>query len=293
MKDLLLYLAFRAGMAVLGVLPGGAARWLGEWGGGLAFRLAKGRRRMASRHAARALEAGEDADAGARRMFVAYGRYWAEAFWMRPRRVGVMEAKISVDGIEHVRAAKAAGNGQIFALPHIGNWEFAGPVGVQEGLVVVAVAENLANARIRDWFVRLRAALGIEIVIAGGGAGVLRRLTEALDQNAGVALVCDRDLSGRGVPVRFFGEETTLPGGPVALARRSGAPILPVACYFRPDGGHHLVIRPPVPLTPGGDVLRESTQRLADELEALIRAAPDQWHLLQPNWPSDRAAGDR
>ena len=29
---------------------------------------------------------------------------------------------------------------------------------------------------------------------------------------------------------------------------------------------------------------------LASRIEALIRAAPEQWHLLQPNWPSDAAA---
>jgi lauroyl/myristoyl acyltransferase len=29
------------------------------------------------------------------------------------------------------------------------------------------------------------------------------------------------------------------------------------------------------------------TQQLAHELELLIRVAPQQWHLLQPNWPSD------
>jgi KDO2-lipid IV(A) lauroyltransferase len=31
------------------------------------------------------------------------------------------------------------------------------------------------------------------------------------------------------------------------------------------------------------------TQALAKEMESLIRAAPEQWHLVQPNWPSDRA----
>jgi KDO2-lipid IV(A) lauroyltransferase len=29
------------------------------------------------------------------------------------------------------------------------------------------------------------------------------------------------------------------------------------------------------------------TQLLAHELEFLIRRAPEQWHLFQPNWPSD------
>jgi KDO2-lipid IV(A) lauroyltransferase len=31
------------------------------------------------------------------------------------------------------------------------------------------------------------------------------------------------------------------------------------------------------------------TQALAAEMESLIRQAPEQWHLVQPNWPSDLA----
>jgi KDO2-lipid IV(A) lauroyltransferase len=53
------------------------------------------------------------------------------------------------------------------------------------------------------------------------------------------------------------------------------------------------VVRPPVPAERQGDGLRADvtrvTQLLANELEGLIRAAPEQWHLLQPNWPSDRS----
>jgi KDO2-lipid IV(A) lauroyltransferase len=56
--------------------------------------------------------------------------------------------------------------------------------------------------------------------------------------------------------------------------------------------GHHGVVLPPVPVERRGtfreDVAR-ITQALAENLEELIRRAPDQWHLLQPNWPSDYA----
>jgi phosphatidylinositol dimannoside acyltransferase len=31
------------------------------------------------------------------------------------------------------------------------------------------------------------------------------------------------------------------------------------------------------------------TQQLADVFEELIAAAPDQWLMMQPNWPSDTA----
>jgi phosphatidylinositol dimannoside acyltransferase len=50
------------------------------------------------------------------------------------------------------------------------------------------------------------------------------------------------------------------------------------------------VVRPPLsPERHGGlrDDVARLTQVLAGELEYLIRRAPEQWHLFQPNWPSD------
>ncbi|MFM7684875.1 MAG: hypothetical protein ACKPDI_02990, partial [Actinomycetota bacterium] len=89
----------------------------------------------------------------------------------------------------------------------------------------------------------------------------------------------------------FFGERTTLPAGPAMLGLRMGAPVLPVAVYFRPDyNGHHAIVRPPLAVNRTGDLrgdVARVTQSLAYELEFLIRRAPEQWHLFQPNWPSD------
>jgi KDO2-lipid IV(A) lauroyltransferase len=62
-------------------------------------------------------------------------------------------------------------------------------------------------------------------------------------------------------------------------------------CYFEGDG-HRGVVRPPIDTTRQGklrDDVARITQVLAHELEELIRLAPEQWHLLQPNWPSDHA----
>jgi KDO2-lipid IV(A) lauroyltransferase len=64
-----------------------------------------------------------------------------------------------------------------------------------------------------------------------------------------------------------------------------------VAVYFtRRLYGHFAVVRPPVPTERRGklrDDVARVTQFLAQELEYLIRRAPEQWHLFQPNWPSD------
>jgi lauroyl/myristoyl acyltransferase len=118
------------------------------------------------------------------------------------------------------------------------------------------------------------------------GTAVLRRL----HQGGIVGLLCDRDILGTGVEVAFFGEITTMPSGPATLALRTGAAILPTAVYFQAGRCHHGVVRPPVPVERTGrfrDDVARITQLLAQEFEVLIRPAPEQWHLLQPNWPSD------
>jgi KDO2-lipid IV(A) lauroyltransferase len=238
----------------------------------------------------RVLGDSREVDAAARSVMGSYGRYWAEVMWIRERRVPAILEGSAVTGIEIIRKARDEGKGMIFGLPHMGNWEAAAPVSAREGVPVVAVAENLPNRRITEWFTTMRAGFGIEIVLATGSTEVMRRLEAALAQNKAVALLSDRDLRGRGVEVDFFGEPTTLPPGPATLAIKTGAPLLPVAPYFQGDS-HRVVVRPPIPLPEVGtrsEQVRIMTQALAHELEDLIRSEPRQWHLVVPNWPSDK-----
>ena len=218
-------------------------------------------------------------------MFAAYGRYWAEVFWLHPRRVKSVERNLEVVGIEHYRAGLAAGKGLIVALPHIGNWEVAGRVAAPEGARLVAVAEKLPNPKLAEWFVAVRKIMGIDVFLADGSPRLVADLEGVLAANGVVALLSDRDVTRRGVDVEFFGEVTKLPIGPVALGMRTGAPVLPAASYFKHGRGHKVVIGPPILLT---DDTGEGMRRMATALEELIVADPEQWHMVQPNWPSDR-----
>ncbi len=244
---------------------------------------------MAQRHMTRVLGPDADIKTAARSLFKSYGRYWAEALWVSARRVPEMLEQTRVDGLDMLMTARDEGRGMVFALPHMGNWEAAAPVAVKEGVPVVAVAENLLNHRITDWFTRMRAECGIEIVLATGSAQVMRSLEAALAANKAVALPSDRDLKGKGVKVVFFGETTTLPPGPATLAIRTGAPLLPVVSWFDPNG-YHLKVHPPIQVPEEGtrtEKVAAMTQELAGHFEEFIGEAPEQWHLLVPNWPSD------
>ncbi|MDH3540433.1 MAG: phosphatidylinositol mannoside acyltransferase [Acidimicrobiia bacterium] len=282
--------AYKLGVVVVGLLPLPLARALGSSAGWLAWLWADKRKHNAIRAMARVR--GEDPDrpspeaiSSARRLFAGYGRYWAEVFWLRPGRVARVHASTTAEGLEYFRAALAEGKGVILALPHCGNWEVAGPVAKAEQAELIAVAEQLGSEEITTWFVALRASLAIDIVLADGTSNVMRALLAGLKRNAAIALLSDRDLSGKGEVVEFFGERTALPTGAVRLAKATGAPILPVGSFFSKTG-HAIVVDPPLLVGPD-ESLNDATQRLAAALEVVIRRHPEQWHMVQPNWPSD------
>jgi phosphatidylinositol dimannoside acyltransferase len=223
-------------------------------------------------------------------VYRSYGRYWAESFRLPAVSDDELDARLTVDGYEHIESALAAGLGPITVLPHLGSWEWCAYwLARIQGITVTAVVERLEPPALFEWFQDFRRHIGINVVPLGPGAG--REVTRALKDRHLVALLSDRDITGGGVPVDFFGEKTTLPAGPATLALRTGAALLPVGVYDRSGGCHHAIVRPPLSSRRQGS-LREDvarvTQDIAIALEELIREAPEQWHLLQPNWPTDR-----
>lgn len=222
--------------------------------------------------------------------FDSYTRYWLESFRLAHLSGRAVDRGMTVEGYDHVTTALEAGNGVILALPHLGGWEWAGRWLVERGHGITVVVEEIQPPELFDWFADLRGKLGMRVVALGSSAG--REVIAALKRNDVVCLLSDRDIKRSGVGVEFFGEATTLPAGPATISLRTGAPLLPTAVYFTDATDGHLgIVRPPIDIERSGDGLRVDVQRvtqaLADELEYLIRRAPQQWHLFQPNWPSD------
>lgn len=251
-----------------------------------------GRRRLVERHLQRVCGGRLDhaeLRSGARAAFGSYVRYWVESFRLPALTGAEIDAGMWAEGLEHLDAARAAGKGAILALPHLGGWDFAGAWLVRRGYPLTVVVEQIDPPELLAWFTALRSDMGLTVIPLGPRAGPA--VLAALRANEVVALLCDRDIGGGGVEVEFFGERTTLPAGPVTLALRAGAAVLPTAVYFDGREGHVGVIRPALALERAGSLRHDVarlTSDLAAELESLIRHAPDQWHLFQPNWPSDQ-----
>ncbi|MEZ5323096.1 MAG: phosphatidylinositol mannoside acyltransferase [Microthrixaceae bacterium] len=226
--------------------------------------------------------------------FESYARYYFDSFRLTSMSVAEVGDGFTVEGIEHLEEAMADDEvGPVLALPHLGGWEWAAFWITRVRLWrLAAVVERLEPPELFDWFLGFRRSLGMNIIPLGPDA--VTRVTEAAANREIVCLLCDRDIVGGGVPVTFFGEDTTLPAGPAVMALRGGCRVLPTAVYFTAKGVHG-VVRPPIRIErTTSDGIRPDVpvfmQALAGELEGLIRRAPEQWHLMQPNWPSDYAA---
>jgi len=288
------YLAYRAGAETARRLPASLGRRLARVTSRGMVRAWGEKRAQVRRHLARASHGrlrGRALDRAVRQQFANYARYWYEMFRLQPGDRVELEATFTPTGRRHLVAAVAERRGVILALPHLGNWDLAGAWLSSQVAHVTVVAEPVEPPELFAWFVETRRALGMDVVPLGPDAGP--SLLRALRAEHVVCLVCDRDIAGDGVEVEFFGERTRLPGGPAMLSLRTGAPLLPVATYFDGETGHTATIEPPLAVERRGrlrDDVTRVTQDLAHRFEELISAAPEQWLLMQPNWPSDLAA---
>lgn len=292
------YFAYRIGSAIARALPEFVVLGLAEALAILAaMRSAEegSRRDNIERHLRRA-HGRELDDKGLRRSvraaYVSYARYWVESFRLPDQSPADLDARLSYEGLGHLVTALAEGKGVILCLPHLGGWDYGGAWLATHGYRMKVVVEPVEPPELFEWFADLRNNLGLEVVPLGPSSAMT--ILKTLRSGGIVALLSDRDLTHDGIEVSFFGERTTLPAGPITLALRTGAAVLPTTIYFTGRRGHHGVIRPPMVLD-RSDSLRDDiarhTQTLAHELEGLIGAAPEQWHLFQPNWPSDPGYG--
>jgi KDO2-lipid IV(A) lauroyltransferase len=285
-RDEFAYRAY-ATVAWLGrVLPTHTGRMLFRWVGTAAFHLLPGVRATVADNLAAAL--GREPDdplvlATTREAFQSYARYWFDSFdvvgWSDER----IQGSFVLEGEEHLRRAVDTRTGAITVSPHMGNWDATGRMMKARGIPVASVAERLRPEALFRLFRDHRAALGMRIV-GLGESGTGRRLAEALREGTIVALLADRDITGRGIEVEMFGRSRRLPVGPALLSLTTGAPLLPVAQFETPEGWH-VIVHPPIAFEPTGDRRADAealTRIVAGWFERTISAAPSQWHAFQP-----------
>ncbi len=282
------YLSYRAAWGLAAALPDAIAWRLPVPLGYLSYLLASDRRREQTR-ANFARVAGHPPSAELERIvraaFRSYARYWLDAFRAHTFSVDDVMARTEQVGLEIIEDLLGGGEGIVLATGHLGSWDMGGFFAESRDWHLSVVAEVVEPRALFERFVRLRRQLGMDVIPLERGGDSLDRLEQVVRSGGIATLLADRDLTGDGPVVDFFGEPCRLPPGPAALARRTGRPIVPGAFFTTPRGWRAVVHEP---LDVSGLDVEAATQRVARALERLIGEAPHQWHVLVPNWLADR-----
>ncbi len=217
----------------------------------------------------------------ARRVFVAQVRHYVETFRILRLAPARLAAMVDVHGWSQLTDALARGNGAIVSSAHLGPVVLTGQILATRGLDVTVLVEHKSDqlGRLID---RARSAMGIKTLETSSALGIGR----ILRRGGTVGVLADRAVTGVGERVPFFGRETLIPSGHVAIARRTGAAFVP-AFALREEGRLQAYIGPELELPRTDDHaadVREGVRRWAAVLESWIRRAPDQWSIFGPMW---------
>ncbi|MEK6580642.1 MAG: lysophospholipid acyltransferase family protein [Bdellovibrionota bacterium] len=184
-----------------------------------------------------------------------------------------------VKGVENWTAAKKLGKGVLLLSSHVGNWEVMSAIGTcYFGMDLLLVTKKVKPS----WFHRLLENARLSYGVKGTyEPKTMRDIILQIKQGNAVGIVLDQYAGPPvGVRVPFFDYPAGTTTALAALAKRTGAPVLPVLIYRDESGAWVGEIEPPLEWVPNENLTRELAENTAmyvKKIEQHVRACPNQW----------------
>lgn len=178
-------------------------------------------------------------------------------------------------GREHWEKAAAKGKGVLFFSSHVGFWEMSAASAGLAGIHPTIVTTVLKPAWLNRVITGRRTSVGVAQAFHPGS---MPTVLKALRRGGSVAFMNDQYAPPpMGLPVPFFGAlvDTLSVVGP--LARRTGAPVLPVSVHRDEDGVQVATIEPEFDLSSARGDAAKCTELIAARVETWVRRHPAQW----------------
>ncbi len=184
------------------------------------------------------------------------------------------------------------GRGGLLVTGHCGNWEIGGLLMsrvVDLPLTIVAMAE--ADPDVNRLRQDIRSRMGIETLEVRQSLDTALQIRRLLAANRFVAMLIDRHLGRDRIAVRLFGRPAWFLQSPAVLAYMTGAPLVP--CFIERVGPGRFTTLACDPVyvdrqLPREQAVQEATQRVADAIEAQVRANPESWYHFYRYWENQK-----
>ena len=177
--------------------------------------------------------------------------------------------------------------GVILASAHFGNFPLM-LVGLAfAGYKSAAVMRPIKVKRIADFFEADRQRFGVNTIMTIPRTACVAAILRALRDNQAIFIPLDQNFGTGGVFVDFFGRPAATATGPVVLAQRTGAKIVPSFIIRNADRTHTIVFERPLELENGAndaETVKINVQRITGIIESYVRRFPAEWSWIHKRW---------
>ncbi|NJD10943.1 MAG: lysophospholipid acyltransferase family protein [Gemmatimonadetes bacterium] len=279
------YLALRAAIGLLNLVPDRVAEAAGAALGRLGYWPLRIRRSQAEDNVRRAFPDRDETwvQRVVRSSYEHLGREAVVILRLPSKSPAQILARTRVIGMERAIADFNQGRGLVVCAGHFGNWEMGAAMIPPRGFPVDAIVTRQQNPHFDRYIVSTRQRLGIGIIHRGGATEAAGR---ALRAGRAVAFAADQNANRPGVFVPFFGRLAATHRGAALLAVRTGAPMYLALPTRQADGTYVMRLEEVFFEREGAleDVVWRGTAAFTAMLEAAIREAPEQYLWQHRRW---------
>ena len=192
-----------------------------------------------------------------------------------------LRQNISIVGKENLDKALKKGRGVITVSAHLGNFPIVGAYMTHLGYPFWIINKDPENIYLKDLYRKWMDHLGIKSLPYKPRRVCVNESIRVLRENGVIFLQVDQNPRKKhGVYVEFFGYHLPTYGGPVVMALRTGAALVPLFIHRNADNTETITIQSEIPLKKSED----NRQDLVDNLRVIniicedwIRKYPEQW----------------
>jgi lauroyl/myristoyl acyltransferase len=196
--------------------------------------------------------------------------------------------RIRLEGLKNLDNALKLGKGAVIFTTHLGNFEWgACRIGVQ-GYRIWGTGLIRKYKRTNEFFEKRRLSKGLNTLYANR---VMINIFRILKNNEIIAIPADFDSLGTANTYKFFGKMAHIPSGPVEIAMKSGAPLLPSFTWRIDKYNHFQVIGKPVALINDNgnkekrkEIIRLNMELMIAVIEKYISEHIEHWELFHDIW---------
>ncbi len=221
--------------------------------------------------------------------FANFGRGLVEMMYycFHPEKV---KQVFAIEGKEHLDQALQQGKGVIAITAHFGNFPLMQLAMAQYGYKVNVVIRRPRDEKIAQFAYNMMHKSAVIPIYATPPRACVQQILQALRKNEIVFMLIDQNFGSEGgIFVDFFGRKSATATGPVVIADRTQAPIIPIFNISEAGDQHRIFIEPCFELErrPNQqDMLQVNISRLTQVIERYIRRYPSEWGWMHRRWKS-------